>query len=106
MVVLSLNQINSVVGLVVATGTLPADGAYHVTVDSTIVPPSGLSIVVEQGEDTIATSSTPTAVDQVAHVSVEVSGLAGDVITITLSSTNLNDAPKNNIKSTINIQAV
>lgn len=102
-VVLRAGESNIVPGLGTSTFTAVVAGAYLINVGTTVVPPSGLSIVVKQNTTTIFTAPAPTVHDKVVKVIVPAELAIGDVVSVILSSTNLQDAPLNNIKSTINI---
>lgn len=93
-------------GLGTGTFTAAAAGALQIDVYSTMVPPSGLSVVINQNGSPIYTSPTPTAVDQTVRISTVAQVAVSDVITVVLSSTNLNDAPPNNIKTSVNLHMV
>lgn len=99
-------QANVEAGLNTFTYTVTAVGIYQFSCQSTVVPPSGLSIVINKNGSPIATSATPSANQNfIAIAAVNVSCAISDVITIVLTSAVALDAMLQNVKSTINIIA-
>jgi hypothetical protein len=99
-------QANVEAGLNTFTYTVPAAGVYQFSCESFVVPPSGLSIVINQNGTPIATSATPSASQNfIAIAAVNVQCAINDVITIVLTSSVPLDAMLQNVKSIINIVA-
>jgi hypothetical protein len=93
-------------GLGTFTYTVLHAGIYNFSVQSTVVPTSSLSIVINQNGSPIATSATPSA--QQEAINLTASGVAcsvNDVISFVLTSAAAIDSEGQNVKSLINIVA-
>jgi hypothetical protein len=92
---------NIEMGLNTFTYTVLVAGIYNFIIQSSLLPPSGLSIVINQNGSPVATSAAPTATQ--SHVELEAPGVncaVNDVITFVLTSSVALDA---GTKSLINI---
>jgi hypothetical protein len=81
--------------------TVTVAGIYNFVIQSAILPPSSLSIVINQNGSPIATSAAPSATQ--SHVELEASGIncsVNDSITFVLTSSAASDT---STKSLINI---
>lgn len=92
------------VGLDTMTHTVLNSTIYSVQVQLTEVPPSGLSVVVNQNGSPVFTAPalSPTQIAQQFKIAINCT--AGDVITVVLSSSSAIDQQLNTVKSTISIQ--
>jgi hypothetical protein len=98
------SESNAVVGLGTSQHTTANAGLYEVDVRSTIVPPSGLSIVINLNGSPISTSAAPTINDVFAGCHAEFNCAIGDVITVVLSSSSVQDiVGLQNVKSVISV---
>jgi hypothetical protein len=93
------------IGLNTTTYTVAsgAGGIYNVDVKFTELPPSGLSVVVNQNGTPVYTAAalSPTQIAQQFRYAQLYS--AGDVITVVFSSSNANDILLNSVKSNVSI---
>jgi hypothetical protein len=91
------------VGLTTETFTIPSTGLYNVAAQITEIPPSGLSVVVNQNGSPIYTAPviTPTQIAQ--QFKFGFAATAADVITVVLSSSNANDSLLNSVKMNVSI---
>lgn len=93
-------------GLNTYTYTVLKAGIYNFFVETTVVPPSGLSVVINQNGTPIATSAAPSATQQVVDITASgVNCAVNDVITFVLTSSSAIDTQGQNVKSLINIVA-
>lgn len=101
--ILILNQSFVTVGLGTLTFTIPTTGRYNVQAALTEVPPSGLSVVVNQNGSPILTAPvlTPTQIAQQFKVSFNAT--AADAITVVLASTTAIDEQLNTVKASVSI---
>lgn len=91
-------------GLGTFTYTVIQAGIFNFIVQSTVVPPSGLSIVINKNGSPIATSVAPTSTQEVVNITG--SGVNCDVndsITFVVTSSLPIDSLGNNVKTLINI---
>ena len=100
---LILNQSMVGVGLVTQTYTVPTTGAYNVRVDVTEIPPSGLSIVVNDNGSPIYTAATIGQTQSAIQFKYGFLATATHTITVVLSSSSANDNLLNSVKSIISI---
>ncbi len=97
-------QSNVFAGLGTYTFTVDVAGLYNMSCQASVLPPSGLSIVINHNGSPIATSLTPSAAEQlVSAMILDYPCVASDVITVVISSSNANDNMLNTAKSIINI---
>jgi hypothetical protein len=102
--ILILNQPYVNVGLDTMTYTIPAAGLYSLHFEVTEVPPSGLSVVVNQNGSPVYTSATPTPTQSAFQFKQGLVCALNDVITVVLSSSSAIDSALNNVKSIIAIE--
>lgn len=102
--ILLLNQSQVLTGLDTMTYTIPATGVYSVSVQSTEVPPSGISIVVNDNGSLVYTAPTLSPTQSAVQFRQVFNFTAAHVITIVLSSSAASDNLINNVKSNIIIQ--
>lgn len=102
--ILMLNQPQVAIGLQTQTFTIPTTGAYSVMVQLDEIPPTGLSVVVNDNGSPIFTAPTitPTQISQQFKASFG-SLTAGHVITVVFSSSAAIDAQLNSVKTTTTI---
>lgn len=103
--ILFLNQPRVDVGLVTETYTVPTGGAgiYNVAVQCTEIPPSGLSIVVNQNGSPVYTAPTLTPTQSSIQFKTSFLAAAADVITVVLSSSTANDLLLESVKTNVAI---
>jgi hypothetical protein len=100
---LLLNQPFVTSGLDTLNYTVPSAGLYYVNVQLTEVPPSGLSVVVNQNGSPVFTSPalSPTQIAQ--QFKYAQAYAAADAISVVISSASAVDSVINNVKSTITV---
>lgn len=76
---------------------------YMVSVDMSEVPPSGISIVINQNGSPKATSTAPSATQSNIKLQVVLNCAASDVIGIAITSSNAIDKALNGIKGILSI---
>jgi len=97
-------QSNIFTGLGTWTYTASVAGLYDIAAVASVLPPSGLSIVINQNGSPVATSLTPSAAQ--LSVSAQVMNLnvaASDVITVVLTSSTQSDTLPNALKTLITL---
>lgn len=98
---------NAIVGLGTNQHTCANTSLYVVDVRTTIVPTSGLSIVINLNGSPVATSTAPGSNDIFASLHASMECVPTDIITVVLSSSTLQDILNlNNVKSVISINRV
>jgi hypothetical protein len=100
------NRAMPVCGLGTFTHTISATsaGTFYCSAQATDVPPSGLSIVINQNGSPVATSPSPLNSDaQTVGVDTHMTCAASDVITVVISSSTPNDALLNTVKTMIRL---
>lgn len=100
---LVLNQSYVNVGLDTMTYTVPTTGNYNVKVQLTEVPPSGLSIVVNDNGSPIFTAPVIGQTQSAQQFKFSFQATATHIITVVLASSAASDQPINNVKSIISI---
>lgn len=100
---LILNQSYVNVGLDTMTHTIAATGPYNVKFEVTEVPPSGLSVVVNDNGSPIFTAPTIGQTQSAQKFKFSFLATETHVITIVISSVAASDQPINNVKSIISI---
>jgi hypothetical protein len=103
MAILILNQPRSDIGLVTNTFTIPSTGQYNLQAQITEVPPTGLSIVVNQQGSPIYTSVAFPPTQGSLQFKVAINGVANDAITFVLSSSTAVDLQLNTVKTNVSI---
>lgn len=88
-------------GLGTFTYNVSTTAVYEFTIQSTVTPPSTLSIVINQNGSPIDSSNTPTNNNTHLELSVIQPCTAADVITFVLTSSSYNDTQSQGVKSTI-----
>jgi hypothetical protein len=101
--ILLLNQPFINVGLVTITYTIPTTGLYNITVALSEIPPSGLSVVINDNGSPIFTAPTITPTQIAQQFKYSFQATASHVITVVLSSSSAIDAQLNSVKSQITI---
>jgi hypothetical protein len=101
--ILLLNVPRVDVGLVTDIFTIPSTGLYNLEAQITEIPPSGLSIVVNQNGSPIYTAPALTPTQSAIQFKVDINGVAADTITLVLSSSNANDALLESVKTNVSI---
>lgn len=99
-----LNQSQVLSGLATMTYTVPTTGIYSVAVQSTEIPPSGISIVVNDNASPVYTAPALSPTQSAIQFRQYFNWTAADAITIVLSSSNANDLAINNVKTNVIIQ--
>ncbi len=84
--------------------TVPTTNTYSVDVQMTELPPSGLSIVIEKNSSPVASSAAPAATQGILDLQTKINCTASDVISVVISSSNVNDEQLNTVKGLINIR--
>lgn len=101
--ILILNVPRVDVGLITDTYTVPSTGLYNLNAQITEIPPSGLSIVVNQNGSPVYTAPTLTPTQDAIQFKVDLNCVAADVITLVLSSSNANDLLLESVKTNVSI---
>jgi hypothetical protein len=101
--ILFLNVPRVDVGLVTDTWTAPSAGLYNLAAQITEIPPSGLSIVVNQNGTPVYTAPVLTPTQSAIQFKVDLDCAASDVITLVLSSSNANDLLLESVKTNVAI---
>lgn len=91
------------VGLGTMTYAIPSTGIYNVQVQSTEVPASSLSIVVNKNGSPIFTAPVLSPTQQAVQFRISFLATAADVITVVLSSGAAVDNQFNTVKTNISI---
>lgn len=106
MITLKDTQTNVFCGLGTFTYNVTVAGLYAASATATELPPSGLSIVINQNGSPVTTSLTPSTAQQIVSAQTPISCAVNDVITFVLSSSSANDLMLNTLKTLINITLV
>ena len=101
--ILFLNVPRVDVGLVTDTFTIPSTGLYNLEAQITEIPPSGLSIVVNQNGSPIYTAPALTPTQSAIQFKVDINGTAADTVSLVLSSSNTNDTMLESVKTNVSI---
>lgn len=102
--ILLLNQPFVNVGLVTMTYTIPTTGLYSVLVQLTEIPPTGLSVIINDNGTPIFTTPTITPTQIAQQFKFGFQATATHVITVVLSSSAAIDSQLQSVKSTVTIQ--
>jgi len=103
---LKSSESNVAIGLGTFTYTVQTAGLHGAVAVSSVLPPSGLSIVIQQNGTTVASSLSPSASSQIVSAYIyPINCAVGDVISFILSSSNSNDTMLNTAKTIIRVQA-
>jgi len=84
--------------------TVPSASLESVSVSMTEIPPSGISILIQQNGSTKASLSSPAAAQSVLNLQVILNCASSDVISVIISSSSAIDQQLNTIKGIINIR--
>ena len=101
--ILFLNVPRVDVGLVTDTWTAPSAGLFNLEAQITEIPPSGLSIVVNQNGRPVYTAPALPPIQSAIQFKVDLNCAAADVITLVLSSSNSNDLLLESVKTNVAI---
>jgi hypothetical protein len=96
-------QANVICGLGTFTYTALATAVYKFSIQSTVSPPSGLSIVINQNGSPIDTTNSPSINSTHIELSIIQPCALNDVITFVLTSSAFNDMQPGGVNSTISI---
>lgn len=100
---LPLNGSYPLVGPGTLTYTIPVTGLYNVHVDLTEIPPSGISVVVNNNASPVYTADALTPTQSAQQFKYSFSAVAADVITVVLASSAAGDNLLNTVKSITSI---
>ena len=98
---LNLNSVTA--GLQTETFTIPVAGIYKISCRTTAIPVTGVVLTLSQtGSQSLSYSSGPSTVQQ-SHmeISQEFDCAVGDILTMSISSSNMNDISVNQVKTTV-----
>ena len=98
---LNLNSVTA--GLQTETFIVPVAGIYKISCRTTAIPTSGVVLTVSQsGSQSVSYNSGPSTIQQ-SHmeISQEFDCAIGDVLTMAISSSNMNDISINQVKTTV-----
>lgn len=76
---------------------------YTVSVRMTMIPPSGLSVVIQRNGSPIASSASPSAAQSNINLQIQVNCAANDLLSVVLSSGNVADTQFNDLKGILTI---
>lgn len=97
------SQTNVQGGLGTFTHTCGNTGLYYVSCLSTVIPPSGLSVVINHNGSPVTTSvATTTASNHVECLAPNISCTAGDTLSVVLTSS----AASDNVPNVNNVQSL
>jgi hypothetical protein len=97
-------QSNIFTGLGTWTYTASVAGLYDVSAVASVLPPSGLSIVVNQNGSPVATSNAPASAQQSVSAQVlDLNVAVSDIITVVLTSSTQSDTLPNALKTLITL---
>lgn len=91
------------VGLGTLTYTVPTTGIYNVRCTATELPPSGLTIVVNDNAAPVFTAPAVSPTQIALQFKAGFVFTAGHTVTIVLSSANAIDSELNNVKTSITL---
>jgi hypothetical protein len=100
---LVLNQNYVAVGLHTQQLTITAAGIYYAKVDLTELPPSGISVVVNQNGSPVFTAAAVSPTQGALQFKTTLSCATNDVIQVVVSSSNSNDKMLNTVKTNMSI---
>jgi hypothetical protein len=100
---LGVRSSNAVEGLGTNTYTVEVAAPHSIECKSFLLPPTGLSIVINKNGSPLITSTVVNSDAQLLSVETAAQFAIGDVITVVLSSSVPNDNVPNSIKSIIDI---
>ena len=85
------------------THTTANNGMYKVSIQVTEMPPSGLSVVIQQNGSTKATAAAPAASQSHIELQVVMNTAIGDTLSVILSSSVVTDQTINSVKGILSI---
>lgn len=91
------------VGLTTSTFTIPTAGIYYVSFQCSEVPPSGLTVVVNNNGSPIFTAPVITPTQIALQFKINHLFAATDVVTIVTSSASAIDSQLNTVKTSVSI---
>jgi|SRR5579859_8072730 len=91
----------TVVGLGTFSKSVTLPGIYEASIVISELPPSGLSVLIQQNGSTKFSFSSPAATQQTINLQGMLNCAANDTIAFVLSSSNVNDEQLNTVKSQI-----
>lgn len=103
MPILFQDQNQVMVGLGTFTFVIPATGIYYVRLQSTQIPTSALSIVINDNGSPVFTAPTLGVAQSAIQFDYSQSYTSGHTVTIVLSSSNANDNLLNSIQTAASI---
>lgn len=95
------NQSNVIVGLGTYVHTVKSTNMYFVNVQVLEVPPSSIVISILQNGTPVVTSSAPAAAQMALNLQKILNCTAGDVISVSITSSSVLDKQLNTVKSII-----
>ena len=101
--VLMAGKGNPVANLGAWTFTVVTAGLYKMDIESFMVPISGLVAVIDQNGTPLATSIAVQPNQNNLFLETKIFANPGDLLTVTLSSSSVNDNIPNDLKSLINV---
>lgn len=102
---LKAHESNVIVGLGTYTHVAASTGMYTMEATSSINPASSLSITISQSGSTTAsaTSTAPSSTQNNVSIRKIFNGVAGDVLTAAITSSNPNDQQLNSVKTIVKV---
>lgn len=97
------NQSTSVAGLTTSTFTALTANTFTVLVETTLVAPTGVQIVINHNGSPVETSAVASTNASSIGLGAQIACAIGDTISVVLTSSIVNDSIANNVKSNINI---
>jgi hypothetical protein len=95
------NQSTSVAGLTTSTFTALTANTFMVLVETTLVAPTGVQLVINHNGSPIETSAVASTGASSIGLGAQIACAIGDTISVVLSSSVVNDSIANNVKSNI-----
>lgn len=102
-IITGINQAKVLSNLDTYNHTALTTNMYMVKVQTSEVPPSGLTITIAQNGSTKATASVPAAAQNHTELQIVLNCAINDVIGVTLASSSAIDQGKNAIRALLNI---
>lgn len=103
---MNTQQASTMNGLTTDSCKIPSDGMYSITTRTTMVQPSALVVTITQTGSKSTTFTSPTTSPQSADIEVtgQFNCLAGDTITVAVTSSASADKPPSLIKTNVNLR--
>lgn len=83
--------------------TVKTAAVHYASIQMSVIPASGLSILIKQNSSTIASFSSPAPMQNVIDLACNINAAVSDVISFVISSSSPIDQQLNTIKGIINI---